>query len=113
MQSNRHTVNLTLTLSQAHCEQLKDPHSRIMIYCASAMGIGAFAAPPQLDIAFPNQIDVKVNGGPVNCNFKGLKNKPGTTKPADITDLVRKAPDYKNQLQVTYALTTKVQRHDV
>lgn len=76
-----------------------------MVYCAAASGLGPFATQ---DITFPNQIEVKVNGDDVKSNFKGLKNKPGTTKPADITDLVRKTPGYNNSLQITYALTTKV-----
>ena len=62
----------------------------------------------QQDIAFPSQIEVKVNGDEVKANFKGLKNKPGSTRPADITEWVRKSPaNYRNTIQVTYALTQK------
>lgn len=59
------------------------------------------------DIAFPNQIEVKVNDLDVKSNFKGLKNKPGSTKPADITSSVRKYGGQQNTISVTYALTTK------
>lgn len=62
---------------------------------------------PNADIAFPHQIDVKVNDSDVKANFKGLKNKPGSTKPADITSLVKKFGEQQNTLAVTYALTTK------
>lgn len=81
-----------------------DPNLRIMLYGATAL-IGGFAA---VDVTFPNQIEVRVNGDEVRSNFKGLKNKPGTTKPADITDFVRKAPGYQNSVQIVYALTSKV-----
>jgi E3 SUMO-protein ligase PIAS1 len=75
-----------------------------MIYCA-AEPVSSFLA---LDIAFPQSIEIKLNGNEVKANLRGLKNKPGSTRPADITDLVHKRPNYNNILTVTYALTTKV-----
>lgn len=60
------------------------------------------------DITFPAQIEVRINGDEVRANYKGLKNKPGSTRPADITDFVRLSPaNYRNTLVVTYALTHK------
>lgn len=60
------------------------------------------------DITFPAQIEVRINGDEVKANYKGLKNKPGSTRPADITDFVRITPaNYRNNLVVTYALTHK------
>ena len=46
-----------------------------------------------------------MNQDEVKANLRGLKNKPGTTRPADITDLLRKRPNYSNSIAVTYALT--------
>ena len=60
------------------------------------------------DIAFPNQIEMRVNGTGVGSNLRGLKNRPGSTRPADITDLLRKTQNYENSLTVGYALTHKV-----
>ena len=51
---------------------------------------------------------MRINGDEVKANYKGLKNKPGSTRPADITDFVRITPaNYRNNLVVTYALTHK------
>jgi len=62
----------------------------------------------RLDIAFPSQIEVKVNDEEVKANYKGLKNKPGSTRPADITDFVRmKIANQRNSILITYALTQK------
>ncbi|GAB7357256.1 hypothetical protein MBLNU459_g8231t3 [Dothideomycetes sp. NU459] len=106
MPQNRHTVNVTVALSSEICDRLKlDPTSRLMLYCSASSAISNYT--PFVDIAFPNQLEIRVNGDEVKSNFKGLKNKPGTTKPADITDYVRKAADYKNMMNVTYALTSK------
>jgi len=63
----------------------------------------------RLDIAFPSQFEVRVNNVEIKANYKGLKNKPGSTRPADITEAIRKTPaNQRNTLHVTYALTQKV-----
>jgi len=61
-----------------------------------------------VDITFPQQIEVKVNTSGFAANFKGLKNKPGSTRPADITAFLRRHhPHQDNVVQITYALTHK------
>lgn len=77
---------------------------KVMIYCAADPLSSSFPA----DISFPSQIEIKVNGNDIKANLRGIKNKPGSTRPADITDLVHKKPLYENTLTITYALTTKV-----
>lgn len=75
-----------------------------MIYCASD------PIPPysKAEISFPYQVEIKVNQDEVKANLRGLKNKPGSTRPADITNLLRKRAGYENSMTVIYALTTKV-----
>ena len=105
MPQNRHTVKAEIKLTEAQARQLKDDSSvRLLIYCGANTGINTYTA---IDIAFPNQIEVKVNNEDVKSNFKGLKNSPGTTKPADITQLIRKLNGYANQISICYALTQK------
>lgn len=78
--------------------------SRIMVFCA-AEPVSTFV---KLDVSFPNQVELRVNGTEVRANLRGLKNRPGSTRPADITDLIRKSASYENSLVITYALTNKV-----
>ena len=73
-----------------------------MVYCSQAQQM---IPPAKANIIFPSQMDLKVNDAEVKHNFKGLKNKPGSTKPADITSLVRKFQGSLNTAQLTYALT--------
>lgn len=81
---------------------LSDPSMRVMVMC-TAGNVG-----PQ-DIAFPYQCELKVNGGDIKANLRGLKNKPGSTRPVDITDALRFRPtSYPNNVELTYALTQKV-----
>jgi E3 SUMO-protein ligase PIAS1 len=82
-----------------------DPTLRLLLFGATEQPLAPFT---RLDIVFPSQIEVRINGDEVKANYKGLKNKPGSTRPADITDVVRKSPaNYRNNLVITYALTQK------
>ncbi len=81
---------------------ITDPTMRVMVLCAAGnLGIQ--------EIAFPYQCELKVNGGDIKANLRGLKNKPGSTRPVDITDSLRLKPaSYTNNVELTYALTQKV-----
>lgn len=82
----------------------KDQGLKVMVYCASE----PVSLVSKVDISFPNQVEIKINGDEVRSNMRGLKNKPGSTRPADITHLIRKRCGYENSMTVTYALTSKV-----
>jgi E3 SUMO-protein ligase PIAS1 len=82
-----------------------DPTLRLLLFSALEQALPPYA---RADITFPAQIEVRINGDEVKANYKGLKNKPGSTRPADITSFVRISPaNYRNNLVVTYALTHK------
>lgn len=104
MPQNRHTVRSSFTIRPEVGDQFRRDNLKILMYCGMYHAMSPLA---QVDVAFPNQIEVKVNDNDVKANFKGLKNKAGSTKPADITSLVRKYQAQQNTVQVTYALTTK------
>lgn len=93
-------------LSPPNIQRIRDDSTlRILLYCAAK---GDTPPGVQSDIAFPPQLEVKVNDQEVKANFKGLKNKAGSTRPADITGFVTKQPNFTNRVLVTYALTQKV-----
>ena len=101
----RDTVELTINLPADIAEQLSADRSiRAMIYSASDP-LSPFA---KVEIEFPYQLEIKINQDEVQANFRGLKNKPGTTRPVDITAMLRPKPGYDNHMVVTYALTKKV-----
>lgn len=106
MQQHRHTVTIPIKLQDYPALQqcVSDKSMRVMIFCAAeASGVQ--------DIAFPHQSEIKVNGGEIKANLRGLKNKPGTTRPVDITNFLRLRPNYTNNVEFTYALTSKVCSH--
>jgi len=103
MPHHRHTVKTTLKV-QDHAilhRVHKEPNLRVMVFCAAE-------DKPGQDIAFPHQSEVKVNGGEIKANLRGLKSKPGSTRPVDITKELRlNLPAYGNLVEMTYALTSK------
>lgn len=109
-ESTRDTARLTVTLSQEVVDNMRNDSScRIMVFCA-AEGLGPYTRDPS-DISFPHNVELKCNGDEVKANLRGLKNRPGSTRPADITSMIRTRPTgYPNSVEMVYALTTKV-RH--
>jgi E3 SUMO-protein ligase PIAS1 len=80
-----------------------DKSLRVMVFCCEI-------DPTQIrqDILFPYQSEIKINGGEIKANLRGLKNKPGSTRPVDITDALRlRQIGYANNIEMTYALTSK------
>lgn len=96
---------MKVVLSQNDAMRLQsDPNLRVMVYCTADTGLNPYT---KSDIAFPYQVELKANLDEVKANLRGLKNKPGTTRPADVTDYIRKKPGYPNLIVMTYALTHK------
>jgi E3 SUMO-protein ligase PIAS1 len=106
MSDHKYNVKSNFTLPTDLAQQMRGPGSdiRIALYCGLANTPGSFTP---VDVAFPQQLEVKINDSEVKANFKGLKNKPGSTKPADITSYVRKLNQQQNRIDFTYAHTTK------
>lgn len=103
MEHHRHTVKINLKAADYPIlsRTLNDPSIRVMVFCAAEdKGLQ--------DVAFPHQSELKVNGGEIKANLRGLKNKPGSTRPVDITKELRlKISNYVNTVEMTYALTQK------
>jgi E3 SUMO-protein ligase PIAS1 len=104
-EQTRDSVELKVMLSQQVAYKLQtDSNLRVMVYCAGDSGLTQYT---KSDIAFPHQVELKVNLDEVKANLRGLKNRPGTTQPADVTNWIRKKPNYPNNIVMTYALTQK------
>ncbi|KAJ2907256.1 hypothetical protein MKZ38_006550 [Zalerion maritima] len=101
MQHHRNTVELLVRTQDQALLSRCGPGSglRVMLFCA-ASDLGS------QNIAFPQNSELKVNGGDVKANMRGLKRKPGSTRPVDLTDHLRLNPaHYNNRVTFTYALT--------
>ncbi|KAG8407636.1 hypothetical protein J3459_016050 [Metarhizium acridum] len=103
MSQHRNSINIPIKASDHPSLQqcLTDESYRVMIFCAGDInGVQ--------NIAFPHQSELRVNNQEIKANLRGLKNKPGSTRPVDITAALRlKPPQYINNVEFTYALTNK------
>ncbi|KAF6830503.1 sumo ligase [Colletotrichum plurivorum] len=104
MSQHRNMVSIPVKLGEnpGVDKVLDDKSYRIMIFCADSNT----NADPQ-NITFPHQSEIKVNGNEVKANLRGLKNKPGSTRPVDVTSYLRLKTDNRNLVEFTYALTNK------
>ena len=104
-ESTRDTARANIDLPPDIAEQLnRDTNYRVMVFCASDV-----PSSTPTDISFPHQVELKCNTNEVKANLRGLKNKAGSTRPADITSFIKKKiPGYQNVLEMVYALTSKV-----
>ncbi|KAI8634551.1 hypothetical protein F5Y19DRAFT_409013 [Xylariaceae sp. FL1651] len=103
MSQHRNSIHMSVRVSEHSnlANLVNDKSYRIMVFCSADNQTVQ-------DIAFPHQSELKVNGGEIKANLRGLKGKPGTTRPVDITDSLRLKPsNYNNNIEFTYALTTK------
>ncbi|MCJ1353067.1 MAG: SUMO ligase siz1 [Icmadophila ericetorum] len=104
-ETTRDHIEYNIILKPDVAEKLTQKESpfRAMVYCASEP-ISPFS---RVDITFPHQVEISINRLEVKANLRGLKNKPGSTRPADITTELRRISGYENQFRFTYALTAK------
>lgn len=105
-EQTRDTVRLTINLDEALATRFQsDPTCRAFVFCAAESFESAYKP---VDIAFPHHAELKCNQEDLKVNLKGLKNKPGSTRPVDITHLLRKKAGFPNTVELVYALTNKV-----
>ncbi|KAF9929783.1 SUMO ligase siz1 [Linnemannia zychae] len=106
MESKDRTMSVALpfTIAPMISVQMKrEPEYQIMVFCTSAEGV---TSPPAL-MEFPHVCEIKISGRVLEANLRGMKNKPGTVSPANITRLCRLEPAEYNKVEFIYANSTK------
>lgn len=98
------SVTLPFTVAPMLSVQLRrEPDYQIMVFCTSVEGA---ANPPAL-MEFPHVCEIKISGRVLEANLRGMKNKPGTVSPANITRLCRLEPAEYNKVEFIYANSPK------
>ncbi|KAK7203723.1 PINIT domain-containing protein [Myxozyma melibiosi] len=96
---HRSTVRMQFKLSEAQSSRLRsDPSYRVYLLSANSDEMR------EGQIQFPHSIEIRVNTKIVQANLRGLKNKPGTTKPADLTQYIN-TDISQNFVEIIYAYT--------
>jgi len=72
-----------------------DPATRVYVFCAAGSGLG------RQHVLFPEKCEIKVNGTENRRSLRGIGKRPGTSRPLDITDMLRlKLPKYENDVEL-------------
>ncbi|EXL66642.1 hypothetical protein FOPG_17202 [Fusarium oxysporum f. sp. conglutinans race 2 54008] len=101
--SGLHTISYPVRFEDSSSLQncVGNPLQRVLIVCAGGcVGIQ--------DVEFPQGSQLEINGQAFKADFLGLKNKPGSVRPIDITDILRLRPNYTNNVKFTYGPTKRV-----
>ncbi|KAI6047681.1 PINIT domain-containing protein [Pisolithus marmoratus] len=104
--TDRKQQTFTFTLSNEHASKLNQasPKYQLRLYCTTSTFYTpnhmALRAPTACLIEFPPTCEVRVNGTVLHANLKGLKKKPGTAPPADISKSVRMTG--QNRIEMVY-----------
>ncbi|EIM92535.1 uncharacterized protein STEHIDRAFT_136385 [Stereum hirsutum FP-91666 SS1] len=104
---DRRQQSVSFTLTNEQVEKLKStssPH-QLRLYCTSS----SYYAPASFratsgpcPIEFPPTCEVRVNGTQITANMKGLKKKPGTAPPADLTKFTRMQAGVPSKVEMVY-----------
>ncbi|EKM83924.1 hypothetical protein AGABI1DRAFT_67004 [Agaricus bisporus var. burnettii JB137-S8] len=96
--TDRRSQQVSFTLTGEQISKLRTPGTKfqLRLFCTSSFfysGHSSFRSASTNSVPclveFPPTCEVRVNNVQLNANLKGLKKKPGTTPPPDITKLAR------------------------
>ncbi|CCK68820.1 SUMO ligase NFI1 KNAG_0B03790 [Huiozyma naganishii CBS 8797] len=90
-------------LPMADWKMLQNGKYKLYLFCYNLVNCTNKTS-RKVHVEFPSPNEILFNGTKVPDNVRGLKNKPGTAKPADLTPYIRK-PELINSLEVIYAYT--------
>ncbi|KAI5121284.1 hypothetical protein M0805_002328 [Coniferiporia weirii] len=106
---DRRSQLLQFTLTQEHVNKLTQSGSRfqLRLYCTTntfytQSPVGFRSNPLPCPIEFPATCEVRVNNTLLQANLKGIKKKPGTAPPADLSKTARMAAGAQNRVDMVY-----------
>jgi E3 SUMO-protein ligase PIAS1 len=107
----RNVVTTIIMWNPNQLDQLRSDSSlRVLVFCGERPP--SAASTTVVDVAFPQHIELKIGIGSslqdVKANFKGIKKRPGSTNPVDITALVKVREFKTPKLEIHYALTDRI-----
>jgi hypothetical protein len=94
-------IHLRLTtemLSKLQPKQTSNPY-RLVLFSTQTERV-AFG---NCVIEFPPHTDIRCNGSPVQANVRGIKNRPGTINPPDVTAQIIMIQGVQNKIDVTFS----------
>ncbi len=106
-EASKDQLHLKITIKNDVARQLQEPSIKAMIYCTSDTVRPVFPF-SKVDVTFPKHVDMKVNGEEVKADWRGVNGKIGSTRPADITNLLITRLDYQNSMTIKFPPSIRV-----
>lgn len=102
---NESVLTFKLQISSSLSQRLmSNPHYSIMVFCASK----EIPTSQQMLMEFPDDCYIRVNKRTLDWRPRGVKNKPGTFTPADITKFCMLQESRINHVELRYSNASKV-----
>ena len=100
---SRNNVVVSFVLTSTALDLLtRDPaHHKVALMSGDTAAYGR-----PLLMEFPSPAELSVNGQRLTTNLKGMKNKPGTVPPVDLTTKISLVPRLANRIDLAYSSGT-------
>ncbi|QRV76079.1 E3 SUMO-protein ligase pli1 [Ceratobasidium sp. AG-Ba] len=102
--TDRRSQSFMFTLTKDQSDKLQNPQRyEVRLYCTSSSHYApnSFTNNP-VPIEFPPTCEIRVNNKNINANVRGLKKKPGTAPPPNLTPFMSTAPGVTCKVELVY-----------
>ncbi|KAF8742178.1 PINIT domain, partial [Rhizoctonia solani] len=101
--SERRSQHFTFTLTQDQSEKLQTNKYQVRLYCTSSTHYApnSFTNSP-VPIEFPPTCEIRVNNKNINASVRGLKKKPGTAPPPNLTPFMSTTKGTLSKVELIY-----------
>ncbi|SSD62168.1 uncharacterized protein SCODWIG_03930 [Saccharomycodes ludwigii] len=104
---SRSVCSINFTLNQEELQLLRQPDGKAsekyrLYLFSGVLGLNK----TDCDIQFPFPVEIRVNTNLIKDNLRGIKNNPGTVKPADLSAFLNLSTSNNNVLNIIYACTS-------
>ncbi|CAE6521920.1 unnamed protein product [Rhizoctonia solani] len=101
--SERRSQNFTFNLTAEQSEKLQTNKYQVRLYCTSSTHYApnSFNNAP-VPIEFPPTCEIRVNNKNINANVRGLKKKPGTAPPPNLTPFMSTMTNATSKVELIY-----------
>ncbi|KAG9104412.1 SUMO ligase siz1 [Ceratobasidium sp. 370] len=102
--SDRRSQSFMFSLSKEQSEKLQVPNKyEVRLYCTSSTHYAPNSfTNTAVPIEFPPTCEIRVNNRNINANVRGLKKKPGTAPPPNLTPFMSTAPGAVCKVELVY-----------
>ncbi|CAG8599434.1 5690_t:CDS:10 [Paraglomus occultum] len=107
---NNTRASVEFRLTRNVIDKIRDRHTsncQLCLFCCSDIDLSTQRRSEYALMEFPQRCEVLVNNNRLGGDLKGLKNRPGTVSPPNITHLIALDTSTVNKVEMVYDKTTK------